>query len=268
MIVFLVWEWHSKRRGLERSSPTFDIPDQPRPRISLSLRSTWRRESSGVKDAARDVISSSPHAGAWRMLRGEARSAWPSRATRTARSSRPARSARRTRPAWSSRCNASNKTEEIVVSEFTSATSSFQVNEVSLPEPELWLRSGAALQRAHRRRSDDVARCGPPSLRGYGGTFSGFQLRCASQAVFGGATPSGHALGSACLLGPVATARCFSEIKFCNGHIDRRIGWASTPGGTPKELFEAWRPLLANYRKPAPAFVKERLKFRASAPGA
>ena len=107
---------------------------------------------------------------------------------------------------------------------------------------------------------------GPPSLRGYGGTFSGFQLRCASQAVFGGATPSGHALGSACLLGPVATARCFSEIKFCNGHIDRRIGWASTPGETPKELFEAWRPLLANYRKPAPAFVKERLKFRASAP--
>ena len=205
------------------------------------------------------------------MLRGQARSAWtsrpsrsawtswPNRATRTARSSRPTRTAgstrptrtagrtRYARPARSSRCNASNKTEEIVVSEFTSATSSFQVNEVSLPEPELRLRSGAALQRAHRRRSDDVARCGPPSLRGYGGTFSGFQLRCASQAVFGGATPSGHALGSACLLGPVATARCFSEIKFCNGHIDRRIGWASTPGGTPKELFEAWRPLLANY---------------------
>ena len=165
VIVFLVWEWHSKRRGLERSSPTFDIPDQPRPRISLSLRSARRRESSGVKDAARDVISSSPHAGAWRMLRGEARSAWtswPSRATRTARSSRPARSARRTRPAWSSRCNASNKTEEIVVSEFTSATSSFQVNEVSLPEPELWLRSGAALQRAHPRGSDHVA-CGRPA---------------------------------------------------------------------------------------------------------
>ena len=130
VIVFLVWEWHSKRRGLERSSPTFDIPDQPRPRISA-----WRRESSGVKDASRDVISSSPHAGAWWMLRGKARSAWtswPSRATRTARSSRPARSARRTRPAWSSRRNSSNKTEEIVVSEFTSATSSFQVDEVSL----------------------------------------------------------------------------------------------------------------------------------------
>ena len=32
-------------RVLERSSPTFDIPDQPRPRISLSLRSARRRES-------------------------------------------------------------------------------------------------------------------------------------------------------------------------------------------------------------------------------
>ena len=136
----------------------------------------------GAKNAARDVISASPHAGAWRMLRGQARSAWtsrpsrsawtswPSRATRTARSGRPTRTARsgrptrtagRTRyarPARSSRCNASNKTEEIVVSEFTSTTSSFQVNEVSLPEPELRLRSGAALQRAHRRGSDDVAR--------------------------------------------------------------------------------------------------------------
>ena len=29
VIVFLVWEWRSKRRmRLEQSSPTFDIPDQ------------------------------------------------------------------------------------------------------------------------------------------------------------------------------------------------------------------------------------------------
>ena len=98
---------------------------------------------------------------------------------------------------------------------------------------------------------------GPPSLRGYGGTFSGFQLRCESQAVFGSAAPSGHTLGRASLLGPEPTARCLGEIKFCNGHIDRKNWVGLHAGGTPKELFEAWRPLLANYRKPAPYSLNE-----------
>ena len=38
-----------------------------------------------------------------------------------------------------------------------------------------------------------------------------------------------------------------------------------TPGGTPETWFTAWRPVLANYRKPAPVFVKQRLKLTASA---
>ncbi len=106
---------------------------------------------------------------------------------------------------------------------------------------------------------------GPPSLRGYGGLSAASSSVASRRAVLGGAAPSSRALGSLGLLGPVAAARCLGEIKLFNGHIDRRIGWASTPGGTPKELFEAWRPLLANYRKPAPAFVKQRLKFLANA---
>ena len=42
VIVFLVWEWRSKRRVRHegQSSLTFDVPINFRPRISLSLRST------------------------------------------------------------------------------------------------------------------------------------------------------------------------------------------------------------------------------------
>jgi hypothetical protein len=50
--------------------------------------------------------------------------------------------------------------------------------------------------------------------------------------------------------------------------LGRRKIWAGLHADHRWELlFRAWRPLLANYAKPAPAFVKERLKLTAGAHG-
>ena len=54
--------------------------------------------------------------------------------------------------------------------------------------------------------------------------------------------------------------------QWSSAYLDRRIGRASTPGYRWELVgFRAWRPLLANYRKPAPVFVKQRLKLTACA---
>ena len=50
--------------------------------------------------------------------------------------------------------------------------------------------------------------------------------------------------------------------------VGRRKVWAGLHAIHRWELlFRAWRPLLANYPKPAPAFVKERLKLTAGTHG-
>ena len=107
---------------------------------------------------------------------------------------------------------------------------------------------------------------GPPSLRGYGGTVSGFQLHRKSQVVFGETAPSGHALGGACLLSPVATTRRLGSIKLCNGHIDRRIGRASTPGERVMLLHGVEAP-VGQLPQACSGFVKRRLKFTVNVNG-
>ena len=66
-------------------------------------------------------------------------------------------------------------------------------------------------------------------------TISGFQLRRHSQAVFRHTAPSSYALGGACLLSPVATARRLGTIKLWNGHrphADRSIVRGTPPHPT------------------------------------
>ena len=91
-----------------------------------------------------------------------------------------------------------------------------------------------------------------------------FQLRCDPQAVFGDMAPSSHALGILAFsaLGDSVPPRRDKTLQWWSAYLNRRIGRASTPGYRWELVgFRAWRPLLANYRKPAPAFVKQRLKF-------
>ena len=80
-------------------------------------------------------------------------------------------------------------------------------------------------------------------------------------------TPSSRALGKSWPSRPCrdsAPPRRDKTPQWSSAYLDRRIGRASTPGYRWELVgFSAWRPLLANYRKPAPVFVKQRLKLTA-----